>query len=68
MSDAPSGNTNRFRSEEWNPVLVKAAKSMYARLRLGDDELPKWSKLDVDSRDHYLIAARDFFKAKEGKQ
>jgi len=47
-----------FRTEDWNPLVVKAAKAMYQRLRLGNPKLPKWSKLGIDALDHYCIAAQ----------
>ena len=59
MSTTPSG----FRTTTWNPIIIESAKAMYKRLRLGDPELPKWSKLDDDSRAHYCIAAEKAVEA-----
>ncbi|NKY60452.1 hypothetical protein [Nocardia flavorosea] len=55
MTDA----TGKFRTTDWSPVIVSAAKVMYKRLRLGDPELPKWSKLSLDATDHYCVAAQN---------
>jgi len=44
---------------EWSPHVEAAAKAMYSRLRIVNREkYPKWSKLDIDSTDHYCIAAK----------
>ena len=44
---------------EWNPAIEVAAEAMYSRLRLANPEkYPKWKKLDIDSYDHYCIAAQ----------
>lgn len=56
MSDSTTG---KFRTSEWSPTIVKAAKVMYQRIRLGDPDLPKWSKLSADATDHYCIAAQN---------
>lgn len=46
-------------SSEWSPHVEAAAKAMYSRLRIANrEEYPKWSKLDIDSTDHYCIAAK----------
>lgn len=58
-----SDKTNYFRNEEWNPVIIKAAKVMYRRLRLSDPSAPKWSELSIDAVDHYCIAARNCIEA-----
>lgn len=41
----------------FSPAVRAAAKALYRRLRVADDSLPKWRRLDVDTRDHYCIAA-----------
>jgi hypothetical protein len=56
VSDSTTG---KFRTSEWSPTIVKAAKVMYQRIRLGDPDLPKWSKLSADATDHYCIAAQN---------
>lgn len=43
---------------EWSPAIEAAAEAIYERLRLTRNG-PKWSKVDVDTRDHYCIAARN---------
>lgn len=35
-----------------------AAEAIYERLRL-TRKGPRWSKVDIDTRDHYCIAARN---------
>lgn len=55
--------TGKFRTTEWSPVIVHAAKVMYRRLRLADSSLPKWSKLGVDATDHYCIAVQNAIEA-----
>ncbi|WP_280505795.1 hypothetical protein [Nocardia farcinica] len=42
---------------------MAAAKAMYKRLRVADPDLPKWKRLDIDSTDHYCIAAQDAIEA-----
>lgn len=50
---------HEFMEPGWNPAVVKAAKAMYRRLRIADRErYPKWRDLDIDSFDHYCIAAQ----------
>ncbi len=49
--------------QHWSPVVVAAAKAMYKRLRVADPDLPKWKRLDIDSTDHYCIAAQDAIEA-----
>lgn len=51
------------RQYPWNPAVWAAAKSMHKRLRVADPDLPKWSKLDQDTTDHYCIAAENAIKA-----
>lgn len=47
-----------FVSIEWSPHIIAAAKAMYKRLRIANREkYPKWRDLDIDSFDHYCIAA-----------
>jgi hypothetical protein len=58
-----SGAAGKFRTTEWSPVVMKAAKVMYRRLRLADSDLPKWSKLSIDAVDHYCIAAQNCIEA-----
>lgn len=44
---------------EWSPHVEAAAKAMYKRLRIANPEkYPKWRDLDIDSLDHYCIAAQ----------
>lgn len=47
-----------FTMNEWSPAIDKAAEAIYERLRL-TRKGPKWAKVDVDTRDHYCIAARN---------
>ncbi|MGI5222475.1 hypothetical protein [Nocardia sp. CA-290969] len=54
-----SSTENGFRTTDWNPIVVEAAKVMYERLRVGDRDLPPWSQLDDDATDHYCIAAQN---------
>ena len=44
-------------SHEWSPHIEAAAKAMYKRLKLHKD-WPKWKGLDIDSFDHFCIAAQ----------
>jgi hypothetical protein len=55
--------TNYFRNEEWNPIVLKAAKVLYRRLRMSDPDAPKWADLSIDAVDHYCIAARNCIEA-----
>lgn len=48
----------------WNPAIESAAEAMYSRLRIADPErYPEWGGLDIDSYDHYCIAAEKGIKA-----
>lgn len=58
-----SAATGKFRTTEWSPGVMTAAKVMYRRLRLADHDSPKWSKLDIDAIDHYCIAAQNCIEA-----
>lgn len=50
--------------QEWSPHIVAAAEAMYKRLRIADPErYPKWKHLDIDSLDHYYIAAEKAINA-----
>lgn len=44
-------------AHEWSPHIEAAAKAMYGRLNVLKKK-PKWEKLDIDSTDHYCIAAQ----------
>ncbi|MFC8531876.1 hypothetical protein [Nocardia sp. NPDC057227] len=51
-------------ADGWPSNVVAAAKAMYARLRIGDPELTQdWAELDVDTRDHYCIAAENALRS-----
>ena len=47
-----------FTEMEWSPAIDAAAEAIYERLRL-TRKGPKWAKVDVDTRDHFCIAARN---------
>lgn len=47
-----------FLVTEWSPAIEAAAESIYERLRL-TRKGPKWKNVDIDTRDHYCIAARN---------
>lgn len=50
-------NDRPHRGTRFSPAVRAAAQAMYRRLRAADESLPKWRRLDADTRDHYCIAA-----------
>jgi hypothetical protein len=44
-------------SSEWSPHVEAAAKAMYKRLNVLKNK-PRWRDSDIDSTDHYCIAAK----------
>lgn len=52
------------------PALVAAARAMYGRLSLAAGEPEPFDDLSIDTRDHYIIAARHairaFYRSAEG--
>lgn len=61
--------SGEFYDPGWAPPLVAAATAMVNRLRIGDPDLPPLAEMDIDSRDHYIIAAqhavRGFYREAE---
>ena len=52
-------NKPAYTMSEWSPHITAAAKAMYKRLCIENPEkYPKWRDLDIDSLDHYRIAAK----------
>lgn len=47
----------------WSREVWVAAKAIYKRMRITHEEWPKWKDLDIDTIDHYCIAATNAIEA-----
>lgn len=63
MSDDHSLYATDFYDDDWSPALIAAAKAMYDRLRLARPDWDDFDNIDIDARDHYIIAARNAVRA-----
>lgn len=52
-----------FYDPDWSPPLVAAADALVRRLKVAKPSLPYLDEMDIDSRDHYIIAARHAVRA-----
>jgi hypothetical protein len=52
-----------FFKDKRSPALMEASKALYGRLNFYKDDAPAWKDLDVDTADHYYIAARHAIRA-----
>lgn len=71
MADDKSLYDAGFWDDEWPRPLVSAAIAMYGRLSLASEDPKPFKDLDIDTQDHYIIAARHavraFYRSAEGK-
>lgn len=69
MSSDLNKDRDEFYDPDWSPSLVAAAASMVDRLRVARPDMSRLEDMDLDSRDHYIIAAqhtvRAFYKEAE---
>lgn len=60
---------DEFYDPDWSPALVAAADALVHRLKVANPDMPLLEDMDIDSRDHYIIAAqhtvRAFYKEAE---
>ena len=54
---------DEFYDPDWSPALVAAADALVRRLKVAKPDLPYLNEMDIDSRDHYIIAARHAVRA-----
>lgn len=71
MSDDTSLYAEDFWDDYWPAPLVAAAKAMHGRLNIAVEDPEPFKDLDIDTQDHYIIAARHavraFYRSAEGK-
>lgn len=56
-------DTDEYYDPDWAPPLVAAADALVRRLKVADPELPYLNEMDIDSRDHFILAARHAVRA-----
>lgn len=52
-----------YASLGWSPEILAAASAIYGRIHLNDKEFPVFSQTDLDTLDHYCIAAENAINA-----
>lgn len=52
-----------FYNPDWSPPLVAAADALVRRLKVAKPDLPYLSEMDIDSQDHFILAARHAVRA-----
>ena len=63
VTDDKSLYDDNFYDDDWSPALVAAAEAMYGRLRVARPDWDDFNDIGIDSRDHYIIAARNAVRA-----
>lgn len=63
VADDKSLYNGDFYAEKRSPALWAAAKALYGRLNFYKEDAAAWEDLDIDTIDHYYIAARHTVRA-----
>lgn len=63
MRDELYKHSDEFYDPEEPRPIIAAATAMVSRLRVGDPDLPELDDMGIDSRDHFIIAARHAVRA-----
>ena len=52
-----------FFEDDRSHAIMAAGKALYGRLHFFREDAPAWEDLDIDTSDHYYIAARHAVRA-----